>query len=184
MGRFLGTVLLALCAGPSFASSAEPTCGAPVDFAAYRNGQHIGSHRVSFERQGDRLLVTTSIELALKFIGITVYRYKHRSQEEWWGGDLRSFSSSTDDDGKSYEVRVVRDRAQLKVERLAPGAAAYAGDVIPADVLPSTHWNLRQAAQTSLLNAQKGTLERIAVTPLGRTNVKISSGWRAATHYR
>ena len=183
--RHLLTATLTLIAfWPILAAAEAPPYGSQLAFAAYRNGQPIGTHRLSFERQGDRLVVTTTIELAVKVIGITAYRYTHRSREVRLGRELVSFESSTDDDGKAFAVRASRENGQLVVERTVPGASGTTRDVLPADLLPSTHWNVDQAAQGFLLNAQKGTRERIAVTAAGRETVRTMSGAIAATRHR
>lgn len=184
MLRLLTVTLTIIALWPAFAAAETLPYGNQLAFAAYRNGQPIGVHRLSFDKQGDRLVVTTSIELAVKVVGITAYRYTHRGREIWLGKELVSFDSSTDDDGKPYAVRASLDRGQLRVERTIPGAAGPARDSLPADLLPSTHWNVQQASQGFLLNAQKGTRERITVTAAGRETVRTLSGVIAATRYR
>ena len=183
MLRLLTVTLTIIAFWPAVGATETLAYGNQLTFAAYRNGQPIGIHRLSFDKQGDRLVVTTSIELAVKVVGITAYRYTHRGREIWLGKELVSFDSSTDDDGKPYAVRASRDHGQLRVERTIPGAAGPARDSLPADLLPSTHWNFHQASQGFLLNAQKGTRERITVTAAGRENVRTLSGVIAATRY-
>jgi hypothetical protein len=172
------------CAGPAAAAGPDLPYGKPLEFSAFRNGQRIGIHRLTFEKEGERLVVTTQIDLAVKVIGLTAYRYSHRSRETWLSDTLQSFESRTDDNGKAWMVRASRDASGLKVERTVPDAAAPERATMPAATMPSTHWNARQAAQGFLLNAQKGTQEEIAVTPLGREQVRTLSGFVPATHYR
>lgn len=183
MVRLLAFATMLLSIWPVVAAAEPPVYGNQLVFAAYRNGQPIGTHRLSFDRQGDRLVVTTTIELAVKMVGITAYRYTHRGREIWLGRELVSFDSSTDDDGKPYAVRASRENGQLQVERTGPDARGPVRNALPADLLPSTHWNVDQAAQGFLLNAQKGTRERITVTAAGRESVRTSSGVIAATRY-
>jgi hypothetical protein len=182
--RHLLTLALTIIAFWPTVGAAEPLAyGNQLTFAAYRNGQPIGIHRLSFARQGDRLVVTTAIELAVKMVGITAYRYTHRGREVWLGRELVSFDSSTDDDGKPYAVRASRENGHLQVERMVPGARGPIRDSLPANLLPSTHWNVDQASQGFLLNAQKGTRERITVIAAGRESVRTLSGVIAATRY-
>jgi hypothetical protein len=172
------------CAGPAAAAGPEAAYGAPIEFAAFRNGQRIGIHRLTFDKHAERLVVTTQIDLAVKVIGITAYRYSHRSRETWLGDALQSFDSRTDDNGKAWAVRASRDASGLRVERTAPDTAGPVQATMPSATMPSTHWNSRQAAQGFLLNAQKGTQEEISVTPLGRETVKTLSGFVPAMRYR
>jgi hypothetical protein len=184
MIRLLALATMLLSIQPMVAAAETLAYGNQLIFSAYRNGQPIGTHRLDFDRQGERLVVATSIELAVKVVGITAYRYTHRGREIWLGKALVSFDSSTDDDGKPYTVRASRDQGQLRVERTSPAAGDPVRDLLPADLLPSTHWNIHQASQGFLLNAQKGTRERITVTAAGRETVRTRSGVIAATRHR
>ena len=44
-------------------------------------------------------LVLTSVKIEVSLLGITIYRFVHRSEEEWKGGELARLTSNTDDDG-------------------------------------------------------------------------------------
>ena len=55
--------------------------GPSLSFIAYRDGEAIGRHEITFTRNGSRLTVATRIELAVKFVGFTAYRYDHVAQE-------------------------------------------------------------------------------------------------------
>lgn len=174
-----------LFAAWSGATAAEdlPYGGSHV-FAAFRNGQQIGTHRLSFDKQGDRLVVTASVDLSVKLLGFTAYRYSHRSRETWNGQELQVIDSSTDDDGKHYTLRAQRDAAGLRVERQSPGVTGAIRDVLAPTVLPSTHWNIQQTRQPNLLNSQKGTVDRIGVQIMDREIVRTASGSIDATRYR
>ena len=63
------------------------------------------------------------------------------------------------------------------------GVAEGFRQTLPPGVLPSTHWNMRQTMQSQLLNSQKGTLDPIRVTQLGREFVATASGTVEATRY-
>jgi uncharacterized protein DUF6134 len=168
----------------SMAVAQDPAYGKAHVFAAYRNGDRIGSHQLSFDRDRDRLTVRTSVDLAVRFVGFTAYRYSHRSEEVWIAGELWSIDSTTDDDGKRYSLRAWRDGGGLRVERKGPGSGAPLQESLAAALLPSTHWNPRQIAQSSLLNSQKGTVERISVSPVGTEKVQTASRTIDATRYR
>jgi hypothetical protein len=177
----LATLLLVV--GWSTTHAQETAYSGSRSFAAFRNGERIGTHKLDFQRDGNRLIVTTSIDLAVKMVGFTAYRYTHRSREVWVGDSLLALESSTDDDSKPYAVKVARDGESLVVARLAPGAKDWLRETLPAGILPSTHWNMRQTRQLSLLNSQKGTVEKISVAPLGRDPAKTATGTVEATRY-
>ena len=77
----------------------------------------------------------------------------------WSGETFQSVATHTNDIGKAYAVRAQRTASGLNVER------NDAREVLPGSLLPSSHWNMRQIGQSSLLNTQYGTEARVQVAP-------------------
>ena len=162
--------------------------GSSLSFAAVRNGQTIGHHRLSFQKNGEQLTVSTTIDLAVKFMGVTAYRYTHRAEEVWSGDTFQGLSAQTDDNGKKHAIRIWRDGAALAVERNArPDALSPATfdrgvqrddavrTTLPPQLLPSTHWNVRQVRQAALVNTQTGSEARVQVSVLGRETIRTAN---------
>lgn len=177
MRRFWIALLLTLTSAAGAAAAGPLPYGPSLSFVAYRNGEPIGRHTVTFEREGGQLKVTTSIDLAVKFVGFTAYRYTHRAQEIWSGNSLVSLVSQTDDNGTKHNVKATREANDIAVTR--DGART----VLPLQILPSSHWNIEQVRQTALLNTQKGTEARVKITPGARELIKTASGTIPATRY-
>ena len=171
---------LSLLLPPNAVESADNAIayGSSLSFTAYRNGEAIGRHELSFTRDGSRLIVATRISLSVKFLGFTAYRYAHVAQEVWEGEKLLSLATRTDDNGKSYDVKAERTSSALKV-RVNDRAEA-----LPAGLLPASHWNLKQTAQAALLNTQTGREAQVRVALVGREQVRTLSGTIQASRYR
>jgi hypothetical protein len=88
-------------------------------------------------------------------------------------------TNRTDDDGKAYAVQANRTADGIVVQAQDTGRI-----VLPAPIMTSSHWNVRQVTQTVLLNTQKGNEAHVKITALGRETVKTSSNTLPATHYR
>ena len=166
-------------------------------FAAFRNGQDIGRHTISFQRNGSEVTVSTSVDFAVKVLGLTAYRYTHRAREVWNGDTFMALSAQTDDNGKKYKVDIKRDPSGLRVERFAQpevvkASAADEGfqhramvrETVPGQVLPTTYWNFRQLRQAVLLDTQYGTKRDVHAATIGRETIKTATGTLQATHYR
>ena len=192
----LALFLLACGSTAAFASDNFPY-GSSLSFAAVRNGQTIGHHSLTFQKIGGQLTVSTAIDLAVKFMGVTAYRYKHRAQEVWSGDTFQGLSAQTDDNGMKYAIRIQRDGAALAVERNArPDSLSPATferglqrddairTTLPPQLLPSTHWNVRQVRQAALVNTQTGTEARVQVSALGRETIRTANASIDATRYR
>jgi hypothetical protein len=178
MYRLIATLFLAMAGSVTASGAQDLPYGPTLTFAVYRNGEQIGRHTLTFQHDDGNLTVSTSIDLAVKLMGFTAYRYTHRAQETWTGGAFQAIASQTDDDGKKFVVRARTSAAGLDVVRNAEH------EVMPAGLLPTSHWNVRQISQSTLFNTQSGTRAHVQVTPLGREKVKTASGWIDAAHYR
>ncbi len=198
MRRLILATLLAVMAAAQSATAADALpYGSSLSFAAFRNGQQIGHHTVTFELHGSEITASTSVDFAVEMLGIVVYRYQHRGQETWNGNTFVGLSSETDDNGKKYRVEVIRDAAGLKVVRVPRTSAiqastAYVGfrpsemveEIVPAQLMPSTQWNLRQVRQSSLISPQYGTQAHVQVAPVGRETIRTATGSLQAVRYR
>lgn len=192
---FLASILLAT--GVASATADDFPYGNTHSFTVYRNGQQIGTHTLAFQNSGQQRTVTTSIDFAVKALGMTVYRYSHRGNEIWNGSTLQSIDTKTDDNGKQFTMRAKQDGNKLAVERKSAAVAAGAQvndqglqrndaavEAMSPTVMPSTHWNLNQVKQSILLNTQYGTPSKVKITDLGRETIKTASGSVEATKYR
>jgi Family of unknown function (DUF6134) len=178
MYRSIAAVLLVTAGAVTAAGAQDPPYGPTLSFAVYRNGEAIGRHMLAFQHNGPDLTVSATVDFTVKVMGFTAYRYSHRGQEVWTGDTFQSTSTQTDDNGTKYAVRAQRTANGIDVQRTS------GREVMPAGTLPTSHWNVRQLAQTTLLNTQNGSLAHVQVAPLGRERVKTATGWIDATRYR
>src|SRR5262245_38785995 len=190
MRRQLAAALLLVVTGATTASAANDfPYGQTLAFTVYRNGKEVGQHRILFHNDGTRRIVTVEVELSVKALGVTAYRYVHHAHEVWNNNVLQTLDARTDDNGKKYSVRVQRRSNGLEVERevvsqLVPASANDQGlqlpetdrEMLPATMLPTSNWNFRQVAESVLLNTQYGTPSRTKITAMGREPVKTASG--------
>ncbi|MBR0672442.1 DUF6134 family protein [Neoroseomonas soli] len=128
-----------------------------LGFRVVRNGSGIGQHVLTFEPDGSRLTVRISVDLAVGFGPITLYRYRHRAVERWDDGSVVSFEAETNDDGSRSTITMRRQGDALAVD--SSRAGRY---VAPPGALPATHWN-RQMLDGPFINTQTGEVLRPAV---------------------
>jgi hypothetical protein len=197
MRRLVVASVLVMAGAVAAVAADDFPYGSTHSFAVYRNGQQIGSHSLAFQGNGQQRTVATSIDFAVKALGLTVYRYSHRGNEVWKGSMLQSIDTKTDDNGKQFTMRARHDGNRLAVERKGAdiGFGTSVNDqglqrndavveALPSTLLPSTHWNLNQVKQSMLLNTQYGTPSKVQITNLGQQTIKTSARSIEATHYR
>jgi hypothetical protein len=159
-----GGALLATLPGAARAALPVPT-GNRLAFDVVRNGKTFGSHSLTFERNGDNLVVKVAVEMVFKAAFITLFRYRHTAIERWAGDQVVALDSKTDDNGKAFRVSGRREAQGFVVE--ATGVPRY---IAPANALPATHWNRREL-DGPWINTQDGKLVRPRVAPQGVENV-------------
>jgi hypothetical protein len=159
-----------------------------------RNGTQIGTHNVQFAREGDRLKATTSIALRVEMFSLTLYRYSHRAEEVWQGDVLQSLVSTTEDNGAAHRVRAIRQDNGLQVWRSSPpepnqpdrvdNAGIGTTTTLPRDIVPTTHWNIRQVRQSRLLNSQLGTEIKVRIDAVGSETIDAAGKRIEADRFR
>ena len=173
MKRSLAVVLLAT------ALAAHAADGTRVyAFKAFLDDRPIGGHRFTVVTEGGDRQVTSEADFAVKFIGITAYRYHHHAQEQWSGDCLASLVSSTDDDGKPAGVRLVKNG---DVDEITTGA----GKKTESGCLMSyAYWNPAMREQKRLVNPQTGKVDAVTVARVADGHVMVDGKDVAATDWR
>jgi len=184
-------------AGWASALAADSPYGAQASYAIYRGGAQIGRHIITFRNDGAQQIVTSACDIEVKALGVSAYRYVHRNREQWSGDQLQSLRTSTDDNGQKFTVSAEQRGGGLLVERtaVAKTAAAALADqgyrvpdvnrqAMPAGIIPTSQWNLRQVQQTSLLNTQYGTVAEVQISQVGREIVRMANSSVTAMRYR
>lgn len=166
-----------------------PVLPTPVEneeivFDVYRNGDtRFGTHALSFQRQGEDLLVSIDIELRAGVGPITVFRYEHQSSERWRDGQLIALQSETLKDGETYDVSAERDGDRLDVQGEAPEAGPVSLE-FPLSVLPSSHWHGYETGEYAILNTEHGDELGVTVEYLGEEMLEADGERINARRYR
>lgn len=136
-------------------------------------------HTVSFRQDGERLVVTTRIDISVKVLLFTAFRLKHEAEEVWQAGRLLAVKSSTNDNGTRLKVSgtAVQDGFRIIGEE-GPFLA-------PAQLLTSNMlWDTRMLSADLLIDVQHGGVIGLAVKPLGPALVDTPHGQvRAIRHH-
>lgn len=175
--------VLAAMSGSAVAADTLPDplklYGSEMVFSVWRSGSEIGQHRVTFARENGTLTVRSVFDIAVKLLGITVFRYKYQSQEIWRDGLLAQLDSTVDDNGKAQSVQAKARDGKLSVT--GPEAPS---EPVTLPILPSTHWNAQVITATRVLNTLSGKINQIKLVPVGVESVPVGAAQRQATHYR
>ncbi|PPR62564.1 MAG: hypothetical protein CFH10_00782 [Alphaproteobacteria bacterium MarineAlpha4_Bin2] len=152
---------------PAASMNFIPTVKQSLNFTVYRDDSPIGYHKFDFQPRGDVLQVDINVDLEVKLMFITAFKFTHVASETWEAGRLLRMESETDDDGDPYKVIVQRRGEGLLVEvngekRLASG-----------DILPSNLWNRAILSKDKILHPILGKVLPLTVTKLGERDVEV-----------
>jgi hypothetical protein len=165
-----------------------------ITFAVYRNGENVGRHVLTFAQKGGSQVVTIDSDITVRAMSLVAYRYIHHGNEIWAGEQLQSLQASTEDNGRKFTVAAQHVGSHLKVERTTAGPVAAAAldgfqvpdisrESLPASLMPTSQWNIRQVKQTALLNTQYGTVAHVRVVPGSREQIRTSTRSIEAMRY-
>ncbi|MEP0144978.1 MAG: DUF6134 family protein [Roseobacter sp.] len=132
-------------------------------FDVVRKGKDIGDHSYKFSGQSGNFTVRVATDIAVKvpLIRTTAYSFKHKSIENWKGGQLQQLSSSTNDDGEPHQLKTANKGA-----------------------LPASLWNDDIVRGGKLMNTIDGKIMSVRTADLGTETIKTKSGSVSAHHYR
>jgi len=175
----LGLGAGALLAGLAPAARAQDGLPPDIVFSVVRNGTAIGTHRVLFRPAGERMMVQTRIDLAVKVAFITAFRFNHQADELWDDARVLSLKSQTNDNGEKLEVAGSAVANGFKV--VGPdGPFVTRPNLFTSNAL----WHPEIVAQRSLINAQHGGEVGLTVRALGNEAVTVPWGQvTAARHH-
>jgi hypothetical protein len=154
---------------PAASMNFTPAVKQSLNFTVYRDDVPIGYHKFNFRPKGDKLEVEIDVDLEIKLMFVTAFKFTHVASELWENGRLLRMESETDDDGDPYKVLVRRLGEGMVVEvngerKLAPG-----------DILPSNLWNRAILTEDKILHPIMGRVLPLEVTPLGTRDIELGN---------
>ena len=147
-------------------------------FRALRDGAPIGEHRVTFRSDGDRLTVATRVDIAVKVLFITAFRFRHDAEEVWQADRLVSVKSTTNDNGTLLQVSgtAVADGFRIIGD---DGPFLASGRLLTSNTL----WDRRIVNEQRLIDVQHGGEIGLVTRVLGDEQVDTPQGPVRATRH-
>jgi hypothetical protein len=163
---------------PVHAAAPLPAESGRAEYVIKRNGDPIGTLKIDFLRDGDRLVATSDYSLKIKLMAIVLYRYDKRMVETYENGRLVAYESDIDDNGKKSQVRVNRRGDALSI--VHPKGTLTA----PIGLYPSTYWPPATIDQTQMIDSSDGVLMNVKTVEAATGALTIDGRSVNAKHYR
>jgi hypothetical protein len=150
------------------------------EFEVQLDGKPIGTH--TFEvgaGTADARSIRSQASFDVRLLGITLYRYRHRAEEQWQGGCLQRIDALTSDNGRELKVRGERAAEGFRLD------APKTQDLGSTCVTTYAYWDPdRLLMQRELLNPQTGKLDSVRIEALGEEQLAVRGVRQAARRYR
>ncbi len=130
------------------------------EYEILRKGSPVGTHQVRVQHHDDHTRVVCRSRIRIGLLGLTFYRFRYKSEEEWDAEGLRRLLVRVNDDGERLEIDGHRrgDRFDWTIN----GADSKTHGM---PVYPTNHWNSAVLSQTRVLNTLTGVMNRVSIQP-------------------
>jgi hypothetical protein len=153
------------------ASAALPVPpGNTLGFRMIRHDSEIGTHRLTFEPNGDTLTVHIAVDAVVTLLSIPIVRYTHRGVETWQGTTLVGLAGETNKNGEHEWVKASRTNAGLMVQ--GSQTRPY---IAPEAAIPTSYWNKRML-DGRMISLEDGVLLAPKVANLRTERIRVASG--------
>lgn len=166
-------------AGMGFAAfPAIANTRATTRYRIFRSGDEIGWHTIDAARNGDEITLDIRIEIAVKILGITAYRYELSNKERWRNLMIESVDSTVNDDGDADFCKVRRQGDTLQIE-----GSGYTGTA-PLDAATTSYWSTDFLKRRVWISTQTGKPLSVSVADAGGEQFTTDTGAVNAAKYR
>ncbi|MEM7507911.1 MAG: DUF6134 family protein [Pseudomonadota bacterium] len=154
-GFLAGGATLAMAAIiPSGALGAER---AQRRFRVLRDGDDIGIHTLSATLDDRGFTMEIKIEIAVKILGITAYRYNLLNRERWRNGRIVEVDSRVFDDGVDDFCKIVQQDGELAIS-----GSRFTGKA-PIDAVTTSYYHPDFIGRRPWISTQSGAILDIQI---------------------
>lgn len=148
-------------------------------FRVLLDGRQIGRHQFTLQADdAGEFELRSTMQIDVRMLFVSVYRYQHEAVERWHGNCLRSLVSHTETNGERETVSATTHGDVLSVKH-AQVVEEHAGCI-----MSFAYWNPQILLAQRLLNSETGELLPVSITAEGTETVAVRGEPLTASHYR
>ena len=140
-----------------------------LEYELFRNNNSIGYHKYDFKRDGENLTILSEVSFKITKLGVDLYKYFAKSEENYEKGIFKSYFSKTKQNKKDRYVNI---RLDPKNEKLVIDGSSYKGDA-NKDFIVGTWWNHEIIKKKAQISGISGRIIQQTVTFVGKEEIKI-----------
>ena len=140
-----------------------------LEYELFRNNDSIGYHKYDFIRDGNNLSVVSEVSFKITKLGVDLYKYFAKSEENYEKGIFKSYSSKTKQNKKDRYVNIAVDSVD---KDLIIDGSSYKGKADKKFIV-GTWWNHEIVTAKAQISGISGRIIEQTVTFIGKEDVKI-----------
>ena len=150
-----------------------------LEYELFRNNQSIGYHKYDFIRDGDNLSIISEVSFKITKLGVDLYKYFAKSEENYEKGIFKSYFSKTKHNKKDRYVNIIFDTIDknLKID-----GSSYKGKA-DKEFIVGTWWNHEIVKAKAQISGISGRIIEQTVTFIGKEEVKIGDKTYQTLHF-
>ena len=142
-----------------------------LEYELFRNNNSIGYHKYDFKRNGENLLILSEVSFKISKLGVDLYKYFAKSEENYEKGIFKSYSSKTKQNKKDRFVNIKLDNSN---NHLNIQGSSYTG-IANKEFIVGTWWNHEIVKAKAQISGISGRIIHQTVTYKGKETIKIGS---------
>ena len=150
-----------------------------LEYELFRNNKSIGYHKYDFNREGEKLSVISEVSFKITKLGVDLYNYFAKSEENYEKGVFKSYSSKTKQNKKDRYVNI---EADFSNENLIIDGSSYKGKA-DKEFIVGTWWNHEIVNAKAQISGISGRIIDQTVTFIGKEEVIIGNKTYQTLHF-
>ena len=150
-----------------------------LEYELFRNNQSIGYHKYNFTRDGNNLSIVSEVNFKITKLGVDLYKYFAKSEENYEKGIFKSYSSKTKQNKKDRYVNIAVDSVD---KDLIIDGSSYKGKA-DKEFIVGTWWNHEIVKAKAQISGISGRIIEQTVTFIGKEEVKIGDKIYKTLHF-
>ena len=151
-----------------------------LEYELFRNNQPIGYHKYDFNRNENKLSIVSEVNFKITKLGIDIYKYFAKSEENYENGVFTSYSSKTKQNKKDRYVNIKIDPSD---KNLIIDGSSYKGKASKESIV-GTWWNHEIVKSKSQISGISGRIIEQTVTFIGKEDVSIGDKIYKTLHFK
>ncbi len=150
-----------------------------LEYELFRNNKSIGYHKYDFNRDGKDLSIISEVSFKITKLGVDLYKYFAKSEENYQDGQFKSYYSKTKQNKKNRYVNIEVDSND---KDLIIDGSSFKGKA-KKEFIVGTWWNHEIIKAEAQISGISGRIIEQTVTFIGKERIKIGNKVYDTLHF-